>query len=97
MAEEVVHRGEDEATETAAIWIGGGEGVLFDYASEEFLGEVLGVMSAVAAAADVDVERIPVRLTEARKGVAGASGVAATCSENDGPTGCDEDWLANFR
>ena len=75
--EKMLHRREQERAEAALRAVHAREPVLREQAREKFLREILRVVRRMPLPPHERVERIPIRLAQARKRVARARGIAA--------------------
>ena len=72
VGEMVIDAAEEKIAQLPAIRIGGANGVLFQKAREETLGEIFRILRRMAAAPDVSVNGIPVGFAElAERGLCG--------------------------
>ena len=87
VAEEVPARGQQERAELPLLAIDPGQRPGLQQRGEEGLGQVLGRVRVVVVAADVGVDRLPVRLAEHGQRVLGAGLVAVAGGEDQAPVG----------
>jgi hypothetical protein len=88
VGEEVVEGGEEEGAEFAFGGVDGFEGIGFEEAGEEFLGEIFGEVGGIAAAAEVGIQGRPVEAGELfERGVAEGGGGVVAGGEDDAPAG----------
>jgi outer membrane receptor protein involved in Fe transport len=83
----ILERRQQKGAKAATTRIGMAEGLLLENLREERLRQVLRFISAAAAASKIRVERIPIRLTQARERFVGPTlGNAGAGSEHQAPT-----------
>ena len=87
MGQEMLQCAEQEVAEPATLRVSPPQGAFFQQVDEEILGEVLGVVGAIAPSADEGVNRIGIKAIEFLQGSAGFPGAFSRRGGNQSPLG----------
>src|SRR5262249_47503146 len=83
--EKIIHRRQHEGTKASALRICAGERLPLQESREKFLSEILGIVRIVTTAPDINVKRVPVRLTQLSQCFLRLGRLTASSRQHDRP------------